>query len=167
MAYSLSGSLSKRKGKAHWAVYVGGEKVIHLAGNSDALSAGIRSSAEQAVSLSTIFGVVSDAGKIMEDSFWDVVGDSIVKINNYKDTSKCVQSGRAILKRARSKLGEVGYNALWNNCEHFATWCRYGEGDSKQAKKAITAGIYVGAVVAGLGALWLSSGTDRKEKRGK
>ena len=29
-------------------------------------------------------------------------------------------------------LGEGHYNVMTNNCEHFVTWCRYGEATSKQ-----------------------------------
>ncbi len=37
-----------------------------------------------------------------------------------------------IVQSALSKVGDVGYNMLFNNCEHFATWCRYGISMSHQ-----------------------------------
>jgi hypothetical protein len=36
------------------------------------------------------------------------------------------------IERARSKLGEQGYNLLLNNCEHFAFWCKTGVAKSTQ-----------------------------------
>ncbi len=39
------------------------------------------------------------------------------------------------LQRAESRLGEREYNLLFNNCEHFATWCKTGISDSKQIRK--------------------------------
>ncbi|USR91534.1 lecithin retinol acyltransferase family protein [Phormidium yuhuli AB48] len=39
------------------------------------------------------------------------------------------------LQRAQSRLGERKYNLLFNNCEHFATWCKTGISDSKQVRK--------------------------------
>lgn len=36
------------------------------------------------------------------------------------------------VKRALSRLGENKYNLLFNNCEHFATWCKIGVSESKQ-----------------------------------
>ena len=39
-----------------------------------------------------------------------------------------------ILDRALSRLGDIGYNILWKNCEHFASWCRYGEEWSEQVR---------------------------------
>ena len=37
-----------------------------------------------------------------------------------------------IVKRALESIGRKGYNLIWKNCEHFATWCRYGKEISKQ-----------------------------------
>lgn len=34
------------------------------------------------------------------------------------------------------KLGEIGYNVLWENCEHFAAYCRYGVAWSKQVLRS-------------------------------
>jgi RNAse (barnase) inhibitor barstar len=41
-------------------------------------------------------------------------------------------SENEIVQRARSRLGEKGYNLLTNNCEHFALWCVTGEHISYQ-----------------------------------
>lgn len=38
------------------------------------------------------------------------------------------------VQRAESRLGEQQYNLLFNNCEHFATWCKTGVADSKQIR---------------------------------
>lgn len=37
-----------------------------------------------------------------------------------------------VVSRAESRLGECKYNLLFNNCEHFATWCKIGMNQSKQ-----------------------------------
>ncbi|NES73597.1 MAG: NC domain-containing protein [Okeania sp. SIO2D1] len=39
-----------------------------------------------------------------------------------------------VLQRATSRLGEQQYNILFNNCEHFATWCKIGKNYSKQVE---------------------------------
>ena len=36
------------------------------------------------------------------------------------------------LRRALSRIGEQNYNLLFNNCEHFATWCKTGRHRSGQ-----------------------------------
>ena len=40
-----------------------------------------------------------------------------------------------IVKRAKGKIGEEGYNVFNENCEHFATWCRYDKASSHQVQK--------------------------------
>jgi hypothetical protein len=35
-----------------------------------------------------------------------------------------------VIGRARSNIGVKAYNAVFNNCEHFATWCKLGIPDS-------------------------------------
>jgi hypothetical protein len=39
-----------------------------------------------------------------------------------------------VIQRAISRLGEQQYNLLFNNCEHFATWCKTGISYSKQIR---------------------------------
>ena len=39
-----------------------------------------------------------------------------------------------VVERAESRLGENNYNFLFNNCEHFAWWCKTGISDSKQIR---------------------------------
>ncbi|MEB3277430.1 MAG: lecithin retinol acyltransferase family protein [Lyngbya sp.] len=39
-----------------------------------------------------------------------------------------------VIQRAESRLGEQKYNLLFNNCEHFATWCVTGVNDSRQIR---------------------------------
>ncbi|MFM6196512.1 MAG: lecithin retinol acyltransferase family protein [Planktothrix sp.] len=42
-----------------------------------------------------------------------------------------------VLNRAQSRLGEQQYNLLFNNCEHFATWCVTGVSKSQQVENFI------------------------------
>jgi len=41
------------------------------------------------------------------------------------------------LQRAISRIGEERYNLLFNNCEHFANWCKTGRHKSLQVEKFI------------------------------
>jgi len=43
------------------------------------------------------------------------------------------QGGKAVQK-AKSLLGEKKYNLVWNNCEHFAVFCRYNYRASGQVQ---------------------------------
>ncbi|MGB7273123.1 MAG: lecithin retinol acyltransferase family protein [Geitlerinemataceae cyanobacterium] len=42
-----------------------------------------------------------------------------------------------VIDRAESRLGEHQYNLLYNNCEHFATWCKTGKNYSTQIEDFI------------------------------
>lgn len=44
-----------------------------------------------------------------------------------------------VVRRAESRLGEKHYNLLFNNCEHFATWCKTGMSYSQQVKDFVPA----------------------------
>jgi hypothetical protein len=43
----------------------------------------------------------------------------------------------SVVERAESRLGEHKYNLLFNNCEHFASWCKTGVSESQQVKDFI------------------------------
>jgi hypothetical protein len=44
----------------------------------------------------------------------------------------CKYSSEEIADRARSRLGEKQYRVLFNNCEHFCSWCVSGKSYSAQ-----------------------------------
>ena len=46
------------------------------------------------------------------------------------------------LRRAMSRLGEQNYNLLFNNCEHFATWCKTGRHRSEQVDSVMDRACY-------------------------
>lgn len=37
-----------------------------------------------------------------------------------------------VIERAESRLGERRYDMFFNNCEHFASWCKTGQSESRQ-----------------------------------
>ncbi len=43
-----------------------------------------------------------------------------------------VDSADVVIERAESRLGEEQYDLFFNNCEHFATWCKTGRRESAQ-----------------------------------
>ena len=54
----------------------------------------------------------------------------------------------ASIRRAYRRLHEQGYSLLFNNCEHFVTWCIEGSSDSSQVRNAAIATVSVPAAVA-------------------
>jgi len=123
----------------HWAVCIGDGHVIHLSGeDDDGLSTGsVSDGSLGSVSgtLFTIAGVSCDKAKVKCDNFWDVARVSKANINNSKDSYIRADAPHLIVDRALSRMGVIGYNLLWSNCEHFASWCRYGMAWSEQVDK--------------------------------
>ncbi|XP_048241389.1 phospholipase A and acyltransferase 3-like [Haliotis rufescens] len=145
---------------SHWAVYVGDNEVVHLSGDDGARGSDMGHTF-------TISGVEFGKATVRRDNFWDVVGDSEVHKNNSKDEKLEHFKPSEIVRRALSKIGEVGYNLIFKNCEHFASWCRYNKEQSDQADDLLTGLAVGGALVAAFGiAAWLESGQKKdREKR--
>ena len=91
-----------------------------------------------------------------------------------------VYGPKAVVKRARSRIGQRGYSLLYNNCEHFATWCKTGQHCSVQAEggkivsgvvgKIVETLVYedecsCGATIDGLAEQWLCRKCGRKSCR--
>jgi len=80
------------------------------------------------------------------------VGDHIKMGNLWRyeyEPDKCYDPDEVIM-RAKTKLGKFEYNALENNCEHFARWCKTNENASVQSLVVKI----VKVVVEGIGALF-------------
>ena len=75
------------------------------------------------------------------------LSDDDLRKQGYERVDCCFYKEEAI-RKARSKIGEVDYNLLTNNCEHFVNEC-IGRNHSTQIQHAVnnTAGV-AGAVIA-------------------
>jgi hypothetical protein len=72
-------------------------------------------------------------------------GQPITEVN-YPEGS-CSPAG-VTLRRAMGRLGEQQYNLLFNNCEHFAHWCKTGRHRSTQVEDWLHTGS-LGALALG------------------
>ncbi|EJS02228.1 lecithin retinol acyltransferase family protein [Bacillus cereus] len=61
-------------------------------------------------------------GYIKTDSLDNFKGVSTINVVN----SIILYSKDTVVSRGYSKLGQSNYNVVFNNCEHFVTWCRSG-----------------------------------------
>jgi hypothetical protein len=55
------------------------------------------------------------------------------------------------MDRAESRVGIQGYNLVFNNCEHFATWCCTGEFKSRQVRNVVRSGRGAASAAAAAG----------------
>ncbi|PVD22523.1 hypothetical protein C0Q70_18337 [Pomacea canaliculata] len=146
---------------SHWAVYVGNQQVIHLAGDdNDGLDAQVNFT-----HLTSFSGECYSKATVRVDNFLDVAGRDKAKRNNCLDGEKRPLSPQEIVQKAWSRLNDVGYNVLIKNCEHFATSCRYGEASSDQVDFWVkTAAIGATAALAG-GLIAAVMTRDNKSKK--
>jgi len=74
--------------------------------------------------------------------------------------------GKETAERAMACVGEGKgeYNLVFNNCEHFANWCKYGEKSSSQVRTAVAAtavAVGVGAIITAVATALSSDKSDR------
>ena len=119
----------KRTGYRHFGIYAGNQQVIHYYKEKNPLvSDGIISETTLAD-----FQGVSDTIYVLNSTIHSdpPLFDWIVRRLLGDDIE--LYSPEETVARARSKLGEHGYNLLLNNCEHFALWCKTGIAQSAQS----------------------------------
>lgn len=119
------------------------EELVHLTG----IENGIHSDNINPSHVFTICGKQFNKAMVKRESVWDVLIDSKVDINNDKDRKCQPLEPNKIVEEAILKIGEIGYNLLWDNCEHFAAYCRYGIKWSEQVRNLAVFIIYAGATI--------------------
>ena len=75
--------------------------------------------------------------KICEVSLSDFAKHRDVSAQKYDDA----YSADRVVSRAKKRLGEKKYNLLFNNCEHFATWCKVGRSRCRQLENPAKAAV--------------------------
>ncbi|KAK6964232.1 HRAS-like suppressor 2 [Biomphalaria glabrata] len=96
----------------HWGVYNGSGCIIHV--NNVNMEDGMCNA------------------EVVCEPFNDVVGDCYYEKGNKKDSKWTPLDPEEIVKRAYESCKPFKYNVLFNNCEHFARWCRYDVDYSNQ-----------------------------------
>ncbi|NXX52704.1 HRSL1 enzyme, partial [Scopus umbretta] len=127
----------------HWALYLGDGYIINVTPVDEGPPATFASAKS----------VFSRKARVRMQLLKDVVGNDTYQINNKYDGTYTPLPVEEIIRRAEYLIDqEVSYDLLGNNCEHFVTLLRYGEGVSDQANRAIGA---IGFVTAAAGAFSL------------
>jgi Lecithin retinol acyltransferase len=101
--------VARRRGYAHFGIYVGCGRVIHYAGR-----------------------LRYPQGLVEEISLPDFAAGHPVYVGSAPTR---ITSMDDVVRRARSRLGERSYDLLLNNCEHFCSWCQTGEARSAQVER--------------------------------
>ena len=96
--------------------------------------------------------------KVQEASLGDFAGGVEIQVCHLDPKKYNLYSADETVARAYSRLGEKKYNLVFNNCEHFAVWCKTGISDSEQVTKAIATAAVISVGIIVLGVLnWLKN----------
>lgn len=131
----------------HYAVYIGGNQVVHYAGDSRDFNEKIavrKASMEDFLredkdyfvlyfgeEYRTLYKIQSATRFRMGDR------NLVLHPRLKKEKNFYLYSPEETVQRALSRVGEKDYNLVFNNCEHFALWCKTGVSESFQVRMAL------------------------------
>ncbi|KAJ8784450.1 hypothetical protein J1605_008294 [Eschrichtius robustus] len=134
-----------RPGYQHWALYLGDGYVINIAplvrmaveftglGRYSLLTRILFIDDGISASFTSAKSVFSRKALVKMQLLKDVVGNDTYRINNKYDETYPPLPVEEVMQRSEFVAGqEVEYDLFVNNCEHFVTLLRYGEGVSGQ-----------------------------------
>lgn len=115
----------------HYGIYAGNTRVIHFG-------------AENGCELD------ADKAKIIETSLTEFLNGSPLLVEDSDEPGAFPPD--QVIFRARTMVGkqEGEYDLVFNNCEHFAYWCKYGTKKSNQVDGVLKAVAGVAAVALGV-----------------
>ncbi|KAJ8399252.1 hypothetical protein AAFF_G00412900 [Aldrovandia affinis] len=118
----------------HSGIYLGDNKVAHLMPDILPVFTSDSSQISKVVTNKRLLlGVVSKNASIRVDQVDDFAFGSNILVNGMDNTSKKHPlPNEEVAKRAEKLIGVIPYSLLWNNCEHFVSYCRYGTAGSLQ-----------------------------------
>ncbi|XP_038832070.1 lecithin retinol acyltransferase [Salvelinus namaycush] len=121
----------------HFGIYLGDNRVAHLIPDIlPLLTTDKRSIQVMVTNKRLVLGVLSKSASIRVDTVEDFAYGASILLNVMDTTvQRRPLDGEEIARRAEEMVGKIPYSLLWNNCEHFVTYCRYGSAISIQTDK--------------------------------
>ncbi|NXJ08540.1 LRAT acyltransferase, partial [Odontophorus gujanensis] len=121
----------------HFGIYLGENRVAHLMPDILPAFTDDRRQIQRVVTNKRlILGVITKTASIRVDTVEDFAYGGSILVNHmdrlFKDQ---VLGSEEAARRAEKLVGTTAYSLLWNNCEHFVTYCRYGAPVSFQTDK--------------------------------
>ncbi|NXB66976.1 LRAT acyltransferase, partial [Struthidea cinerea] len=121
----------------HFGIYLGENRVAHLMPDILPTITGDRRQIQQVVTNKRlILGVIARTASVRVDTVEDFAYGGSILVNHmdrlFQDQ---VLGSEEAARRAEQLVGTTAYSLLWNNCEHFVTYCRYGAPVSFQTEK--------------------------------
>lgn len=121
----------------HYGIYLGEHKVAHLIPDIlPVLTNDQRLISTVISNKRLILGCIYRCATVRVDTLEDFAYGSKIRVNSMDKIMKSkVFSNEDVANRAEQLIGGIPYSLLWNNCEHFVTYCRYGTAASRQTEK--------------------------------
>ncbi|KAM6147957.1 lecithin retinol acyltransferase-like [Erethizon dorsatum] len=121
----------------HYGIYLGNNRVAHLMPDILlALTTDEKRTQKVVSNKRLLLGVIVKVASIRVDTVEDFAYGADVLVNHLDESlQKKALLNEEVAQRAEERLGLCPYSLLWNNCEHFVTYCRYGTAVSPQADK--------------------------------
>ncbi|NWV02469.1 LRAT acyltransferase, partial [Ptilonorhynchus violaceus] len=121
----------------HFGIYLGENRVAHMMPDILPAITGDRRQIQQVVTNKRlILGVIARTASVRVDTVEDFAYGGSILVNHmdrlFEDQVLGSEEGA---RRAEKLVGTTAYSLLWNNCEHFVTYCRYGAPVSFQTDK--------------------------------
>ncbi|KAF7659576.1 hypothetical protein LDENG_00296450 [Lucifuga dentata] len=121
----------------HFGIYLGDNKVAHLI--PDILPV-FTNDTKRISSVITnkrlVLGCMYRCAAVRVDTLEDFAYGSSILVNHMDEIIKAQAfPNEHVAERAERLIGAIPYSLLWNNCEHFVTYCRYGSAASQQTEK--------------------------------
>nr|XP_006010727.1 PREDICTED: lecithin retinol acyltransferase [Latimeria chalumnae] len=121
----------------HFGIYLGDNKVAHLMPDILPVVSDDKALIQKVVTNKRlVLGVLSKTAGIRVDTVEDFAYGGSIMVNHMDLSFK--QSplpNEEVARRAEKLVGSIAYSLLWNNCEHFVTYCRYDAAVSFQTDK--------------------------------
>ncbi|CAL8241356.1 unnamed protein product [Merluccius merluccius] len=131
----------------HFGIYLGDDRVAHLI--PDVLPALTRGGPGgggggggglqvrgMVTNTRLLLGVLSKSASVRVDTVEDFAYGAAILLNAMDRVApRPPLAGAEVARRAEKLVGGVTYSLLWNNCEHFVTYCRYGAAASRQTEQ--------------------------------
>jgi len=121
---------------SHHGIDCGDGSVIHFQG-PDPMRARVKRSSLEEFRGEGGVKVLRESEEPARGSIQGFVTEWLDRRSDRLQTPDLTSSPDAVVARAESRLGEGEYDLVFNNCEHFANWCRTGRSYSDQSDRML------------------------------
>ncbi|TRY89541.1 hypothetical protein DNTS_014675 [Danionella cerebrum] len=120
----------------HYGIYLGENRVAHLMPDIMPVFTSNQQLIKPVITNKRlILGCMYRNASVRFDSVEDFAYGAQIAVNDMDKRVKLQPlPGEEVAARAEKLLGDFPYSLLWNNCEHFGTFCRYGTPISQQTE---------------------------------